>query len=138
MPNPTPLHTGPLLLSLPHLTLQGVRIVLSPSKPKLTVLSTSPVCGDGTTSSSCSGQFLMTALHNLYEIDSNGNKVNGRDAGDVLNLSQVGGPEKREGDVPPNACGASACGAGIAPADACAHVPLLVPPHPAGHLGAGE
>lgn len=74
---------------------QGVKIVLNPSKPKLTVLSTTTACGDGsTTSADCAGQFLMTAIKDLYEVDAAGAKVSNRGAGDVLDLSQVrpGGP----------------------------------------------
>ena len=126
---------------------QGIRIILNPSKPKLTVVSTAAVCGDGTVSSACSGQFLMTALHKLYEVDASGKPVNERDAGDVLNLSQVWGAGRGSrhaaacrggGRAMPLPAGA---GRAVARAVACAYKAHPAPPRccppPAGHLGSG-
>lgn len=74
-------------------SLQGVRIVLNPSKPKLTVVSSA--CGDGATTSGgsgdCADQFLLTALKDLYETNVGGAKVANRAAGDVMDLSKVRG-----------------------------------------------
>lgn len=75
-----------------HPPSQGVRIVLNPSKPKLTVLSTSSACGDGATESAdCAGQFLLTSLKDVFEIAAAGTKVSNREAKDVLDLSQARG-----------------------------------------------
>lgn len=85
--------------------------MLNPSKPKLTVLSTSTACGDGsTTSADCAGQFLMTAIKDLYEVDAAGAKVSNRGAGDVLDLSQVRppGPGRVDGTGGPAPAGCTA------------------------------
>ncbi|KAL4451678.1 hypothetical protein ABPG75_007340 [Micractinium tetrahymenae] len=64
----------------------GIKLVLNPSQPKLTVLGLTAACPDG--SSGCAGQFLMQAVQDVYEVDAAGSRVTNRGASDVLNLSQ--------------------------------------------------
>ncbi|KAL4424178.1 hypothetical protein ABPG75_001479 [Micractinium tetrahymenae] len=68
-------------------TQQGIKLVLNPSQPKLTVLGLSAACPDGA-SNGCDGQFLMQAVKDVYEVDASGARVANRSAGDVLNTSQ--------------------------------------------------
>ena len=62
-------------------------MVLNPQKPKLTVLSTGAACADGSTA--CYGEWLLTSLRAVYEVNPEGSPVQRRDASDVLDLSQA-------------------------------------------------